>query len=55
MQERYCKCGNRVIVQYCNRRSDNWMIRYWQMGNNYGKTIRICPHCGRRIDIDSLC
>ncbi len=54
MQERYCKCGNQVIVQYSNKKSDDWFTRFWIMGATFGKTVRVCPHCGSPLDIDSL-
>ncbi|WP_320172353.1 hypothetical protein [Maridesulfovibrio sp.] len=54
MQERFCKCGNRVLVQYHHKRPENWFTRFWVMGSTYGKTIRTCPVCGSPLDINSL-
>ncbi|WP_035075140.1 hypothetical protein [Maridesulfovibrio zosterae] len=54
MQERFCKCGNRVMVQYQNKKSTDWFTRFWVMGSTFGKTIRICPECGCPLDINSL-
>ncbi|WP_432735073.1 hypothetical protein [Maridesulfovibrio sp. FT414] len=54
MQERFCRCGNRVMVQYHNKKTESWFTRFWVMGSTYGKTIRTCPECGSPLDINSL-
>ena len=54
MQERFCKCGNRVIVQYHSKKDEAWFTRFWVMGSTFGKTIRVCPVCGSPLDINSL-
>ncbi|NDV22892.1 hypothetical protein [Desulfovibrio sp. JC022] len=54
MQERFCKCGNRVMVQYHSKKDEAWFTRFWVMGNTFGKTIRVCPDCGSPLDINRL-
>ncbi len=53
MQERYCQCGQAIMVHF-SLRSSGWSINFWNMINHYGHIVRHCPACGRLLRIDDL-
>ncbi|MGE4552823.1 MAG: hypothetical protein AB7D57_06905 [Desulfovibrionaceae bacterium] len=54
MQERYCSCGGKVLVEYGHGTRRNVVVRYWSFCRAGGVTVRVCPHCGRPLDIHGL-
>ena len=52
MQERYCKCGNKVYVAYIFTPKG---IFHLYGPTSKMKMLKRCPKCGRPIDIDHLC
>lgn len=52
MQKRYCSCGSAVWVNYVNAESD-WNVLFL-FDPRRGFCLRLCPHCGRKLNIDEL-
>lgn len=53
MQERYCTCGARIIVQFTNDHRD-WQTAFWARQQFNGTRLYVCPSCGHFLDIDAL-
>lgn len=54
MQERYCTCGSKVFVDYGPGRNLGSGVRFWSFCRQGGVTVRVCPHCGKVLSINSL-
>ncbi len=52
MQKRFCDCGYLFWVQYFLE-NNLFIPLFWPSIGDI-KTISICPHCGRRLDINQL-
>jgi hypothetical protein len=53
MQERYCECGARVMVQF-SAQNDTWRPVFWVLHRFNGGRVFFCPSCGNPLEIDSL-
>ena len=53
MQERYCECGTRVMVQF-SATDTIWKPVFWVLHHFTGGRVFFCPSCGRPLDIDIL-
>ncbi len=52
MQERFCSCGNKVMVHYGVVKT-SWKPVF-SVADGQASFIRVCPCCGKPLDIDSL-
>ena len=52
MQKRFCECGYLFWVQYLLE-NNLFTPLFWPSIGDI-KTISMCPHCGRRLDINQL-
>ncbi len=52
MQKRFCSCGGAIWVSYLfiNMR---WMTFFFSTEDGR-HALKICPHCGRTLDIQTL-
>lgn len=53
MQERFCTCGYKVLVNYGLTSPASWNPVFVS-ANSAISVIRTCPCCGKALDIDSL-
>ena len=53
MQERYCSCGARIMVQFKNENA-TWNPVFWGMTHYKGPRLHVCPSCGNYLDINDL-
>jgi len=53
MQKRFCVCGCSIWVEYDLGPQDCQTI-FWTREDRYGRHIKRCFGCGRKIDIDML-
>lgn len=53
MQERRCECGRHIWVQY-RHVGGGCRAKFWSLSLRAGRTVTLCPACGRGLSIDSL-
>ena len=53
MQERYCQCGARIMVQFFQRNTV-WQPVYWTGKQRDLNRLHVCPSCGKLLDINVL-
>lgn len=54
MQKRYCTCGTALVVAYRPMRRAEFKTMFLTCQSAGILTVRVCPGCGKRLDIDSL-
>ncbi|ACV67490.1 hypothetical protein [Desulfohalobium retbaense] len=52
MQKRYCTCGRTIWVNYYHT-NQGWIPQLNRHAHPQ-ETLRICPNCGRILDINRL-
>ena len=56
MQQRYCTCGQRVLVRYSNR-FGSWNPQFivgHESSKRVNATAHTCPNCGAPLNIHQL-
>ncbi len=53
MQQRYCRCGDIIWVQYLFPNADCRIV-FKAEGRGKNHALSQCPGCGRKLDIDDL-
>lgn len=53
MQERYCKCGHRLMVQYTLDGFLPWEAVILKENGEHSP-VKVCPHCGAYLSIHFL-
>ena len=53
MQERFCDCGARILVQFMFH-GTRWETIFWGKSQFNGNRLYICPSCGQFLNIDFL-
>lgn len=51
MQERFCICGHKVMVDY-KQIISNWKSMFFS--EKKSQSIQRCPHCGNVLNINTL-
>jgi len=53
MQERFCSCGARIMVQFTNIET-KWQPVFWSPRQARGTRLHVCPSCGQYLEINRL-
>jgi uncharacterized protein with PIN domain len=53
MQQRFCRCGFAVWVQYLLSDSDSQTV-FWSTVHHNRRNLKRCPVCGAILSIDEL-
>jgi hypothetical protein len=54
MQQRFCKCGFSIWVQYLFSEAQCHTV-FWSTIHGNGFKLSRCPSCGKSLSIDELC
>jgi endogenous inhibitor of DNA gyrase (YacG/DUF329 family) len=54
MQKRYCTCGTPLVVAYRPFKRAQFKTQFLALNSAGILSVRVCPGCGKPIDIDSL-
>ena len=53
MQERFCRCGQKIVVQFATQ-GGRWRVLFWCIASLTGERIQRCPTCSSALSIDEL-
>lgn len=53
MQERFCNCGAKILVEFTNINS-KWQPVFWKRHLRNGIRLHICPSCGQLLNIHEM-